>query len=506
MLSFVDVADPQAIYSDEWDAVIVISADVCRCPITEVALLASHAQEIDKRVGRVPVLLMAPGLAGGRLIVAPAQCDADYGDVSVFAAAAIQAVTLAQDAGATRPLLWVDNVPAVQCRQASAVAALACGQALWQPLEARQAGVPTSIQQMGLINAVLPAATLTALEAGRSFARDLCGTEPERMSAIAFANTCTEAFAGSAVTVEVIAEPEMLQREYPLLSAVARASFAVPRHQPRVVKLEYCPSGPIEHTLLLAGKGVIYDTGGASLKVGGTMSGMSRDKGGAAAIAGLMLALSKLQLTGVRVVAELGLVRNSIGSDAMVPDEIITTHAGIRVRIGNSDAEGRLVLTELLSHLRLQACDAASPELISVATLTSHAARAFGSYPAMVFNSVARESALPEQLQHCATLMGEPMALSPLHKEDFMNVADKTGAADVISAKPVGSSQVERGHQLAAAFMLQASGLAAHGIAATKPLPFIHLDIAGAAVSGDPRYGKPTSTPLLALWSYLRRR
>lgn len=120
-----------------------------------------------------------------------------------------------------------------------------------------------------------------------------------------------------------------------MLSAVARASFAVARHQPRVVKLEYRGEGDIQHNYFFAGKGVVYDTGGADLKVGGAMAGMSRDKGGAAAVAGLMKTLSLLKPKGIRVVAELGLVRNSIGSEAFVTDEIITAHSGVRVRIGN---------------------------------------------------------------------------------------------------------------------------------------------------------------------------
>ncbi|MCL1073766.1 hypothetical protein [Shewanella dokdonensis] len=85
-------------------------------------------------------------------------------------------------------------------------------------------------------------------------------------------------------------------------------------------------------------------------------------------------------------------------------------------------------------------------------------------------------------------------------------MADVSAAADVSSAKPVASSQVVRGHQLATAFMLRASGLAAHGGNADIPLPYSHLDIAGAAISGNPDYGKPTATQLLALWRYLNRR
>ncbi|MEI5617438.1 hypothetical protein WB403_50985, partial [Streptomyces brasiliscabiei] len=75
---------------------------------------------------------------------------------------------------------------------------------------------------------------------------------------------------------------------------------------------------------MFVGKGLVYDTGGADLKVGGFMAGMSRDKGGAASVAGFMKSVADFQPTGVKVVAYLAVVRNSIGSDCFVPDEIIT--------------------------------------------------------------------------------------------------------------------------------------------------------------------------------------
>jgi hypothetical protein len=82
--------------------------------------------------------------------------------------------------------------------------------------------------------------------------------------------------------------------------------------------------------LFLVGKGVCYDTGGADVKTGGAMRGMSRDKGGAAAVAGLMKTISQLQPTHLNVTASLAFVRNSIGSDAYVSDEIIVSRAGVR--------------------------------------------------------------------------------------------------------------------------------------------------------------------------------
>src|SRR5262249_37924898 len=151
-----------------------------------------------------------------------------------------------------------------------------------------------------------------ALELGRSLCRDITGTEPERMAPRRVAALCEREFAGTGVDVRV----EMDVSAYPLLAAVARASGVVERHRPCVVRLEYRPEGAVTRTLLLAGKGVTYDTGGADVKTEGAMAGMSRDKGGAGAVAGLVRAAAALKLPGVRIVGLLGLVRNSIGEES----------------------------------------------------------------------------------------------------------------------------------------------------------------------------------------------
>ncbi|AZG72456.1 M17 family metallopeptidase [Shewanella livingstonensis] len=495
----IDVISDEAIFEGEgWDAVVVVATSLADIKQDEVSLLAVHASQIDMRVGKSATLLFAPGLAGGRLIISPVvDTGNEYNDVRIFATAAREGIAIAKAAGATKPLLVVPSVSDKRFVNAEQVAALACGQELWQPLEAREAkSLQPSLTAIGLLNTSTHSLLLNAAESGRVLARDLCGTEPERMSAIGFAQYCVDAFAGSDLAVSVVDEAEQLKTQYPLLSAVGRSSFDVARHHPRVVKLEYVGEGPITKTLFFAGKGVVYDTGGADIKVAGSMAGMSRDKGGAATVAGLMKALSILKPKGIKVVAELGLVRNSIGSDAFVTDEIITSHAGVRVRIGNTDAEGRLVLVDLLSHLRLQAQTAVNPQLFSVATLTGHVVRAYGGYPALIENSAAKNQGIAATLAEVGQLWGEPFEVSRLRPEDFDKVADKNAAADVVSSNNGPSSITARGHQYPAAFLIKASGLT------ETELAFTHIDIAGSAVEGDPLYGKPTASPLVALLQF----
>ena len=306
------------------------------------------------------------------------------------------------------------------------------------------------------------------------------GLNQKRMAPPRFAEYCIEAFAGTDVKVDIVNELDQLQQEYPLLYAVGRASTLVERHRPCVIRLEYQGEGEIEQSLFLAGKGIVYDTGGADLKVNGHMAGMSRDKGGAAAVAGFVKTVAEMKPKGIKVVAEIGAVRNSIGSEAFVADEIISSHAGVRVRIGNTDAEGRLVLADLLSHLRLKAKDAVAPELFSVATLTGHAARAVGPYTALVENGPAREVGSAQAMADVGDLWGDPCEISRSRREDYDFIQPRSKADDLLSCNNAASSVTPRGHQFPMAFLAVASGLDKHSVDSQHPMAYTHVDIAGS--------------------------
>merc|ERR1712235_99917 len=128
----------------------------------------------------------------------------------------------------------------------------------------------------------------------------------------------------------------MIKAEYPCMAAVDRACQNIDRHRARAIWLNYSEGKP-ERTIVLVGKGITYDTGGADIKAGGIMAGMHRDKGGASAVAGFMHAINLLKPKNVQIIAGLAMVRNSVGSEAYLPDEIITARSGQRLRIGNTD-------------------------------------------------------------------------------------------------------------------------------------------------------------------------
>lgn len=95
-------------------------------------------------------------------------------------------------------------------------------------------------------------------------------------------------------------------------------------------------------------------------------------------MAAFMKVLDELKPDGIEVVGAMTMVRNSVGSDAYVSDEIVTSRAGVRVRVGNTDAEGRMAMADVLCKLKEEAVNAVNRQLMTIATLTGHAFMAVG--------------------------------------------------------------------------------------------------------------------------------
>lgn len=227
---------------------------------------------------------------------------------------------------------------------------------MFQPLRLREL-VPDShprIESLGVYTGNLKSPdelikTASNLYQAIAVARDICEGDPERMSAKNIEQYIKSIFKDTSVKINVIENENELEQQYPLFQAVNRGS--IERHKGRIIFLEYNPKEAVKETLLLVGKGITYDTGGNDLKVNGAMIGMSRDKGGASAVAGFLKLVDLVQPKNLKIVGALCLSRNSIGPDAYVSDELIVSRAGVRVRIGNTDAEGRMVMTDVLARV-----------------------------------------------------------------------------------------------------------------------------------------------------------
>ena len=289
-------------------------------------------------------------------------------------------------------------------------------------------------------------------------------------------------FKGTGVVVEVVKGQSILEKEYPCFAAVNRAASLITRHDGRVIWLTYTPDGPIEQTLLLVGKGVTYDTGGADIKAGGIMAGMSRDKCGSAVVAGFLQCVADLKPKGIKVIGAMAMVRNSVGENCYVSDEIITSRHGIRLRVGNTDAEGRMAMVDVLAHAREKALKEKNPHLMTIATLTGHAAIAMGPYTAVMDNGTARKEQFAQKLFSIGEKYGDPFEVSNIRREDYGMIFDASKAfVDILQCNNKASSATPRGHQFPAAFMHHVSGLDKNMASSEKPLKYSHLDIAGSS-------------------------
>jgi len=223
---------------------------------------------------------------------------------------------------------------------------------------------PAALQLEGL-----PARAITTAEA-ICFARDLINTPPNRLGPAELA-TAAMALAESFGCAAERIGGESLATRYPALAAVGAGSERAP--EAVIFAWEGSNAQPGAPLISLCGKGVCFDTGGYDLKPSAAMLRMKKDMGGAA----ILLGLAKLIMTAnlpVRLKVRIGCVENSVSGHAMRPSDVLQTHAGKTVEVGNTDAEGRLVLCDLLAEAAVE-----SPHwLIDAATLTGAARVALG--------------------------------------------------------------------------------------------------------------------------------
>uniref|UniRef100_A0A8C8EM81 Cytosol aminopeptidase domain-containing protein n=1 Tax=Oncorhynchus tshawytscha TaxID=74940 RepID=A0A8C8EM81_ONCTS len=440
---------------------------------------------VDCGLGDEVVVLKVPGLPGNRLVFASTgPVNRDYDDVRRFSDAAVNGIKRAMKAGMQRPLLVCPRHSSYD--RSTLVAALGALHALYMPLEVREASVKPSQYKVCVLGLWVDQEAqgkelvnlASALESGRLACRDIGGSDPERMAAPRVAEYIQALFKDSPVQVDVVSDLKVLEKEYPCLAAVNRCANAVPRHQARVIKLQYCGEGPVQHTLMLVGKGITYDTGGADIKAGGFMAGMHRDKCGAAAVAGFFQVLAKLKPKHLKVVGAMAMVRNSVGSDCYVADELVVSRAGRRVRVGNTDAEGRMVMVDLLCEMK---------EKVRIHnSIPSSLPRFLLSNPFCHLNLTSSSG----------EVLGDLFEVSSIRREDYDFHKGKSEYEEILQSNNLPSSATPRGHQTPAAFLIMASGLDKYGVDSGSPLPYSHIDIAG---SSGPFPGVPTGAPVLAM-------
>jgi len=214
--------------------------------------------------------------------------------------------------------------------------------------------------------------------------RDLVTTPAEDMGPLEL-QEATEAVAKKypGASVEAVVGDALLAQNYPQVHAVGRAASA--GREPRVVKLRWHKAPSKKKTLVLVGKGVTFDTGGLNIKPNSGMLTMKKDMGGAAHALALAEMVMDAELD-VNLVLLLGCVENSISGSAFRPGDVLRARDGTTTEIGNTDAEGRLVLADLLVEASEEVADC--DLIIDVATLTGAGRVALGTdVPAMFSTS-----------------------------------------------------------------------------------------------------------------------
>ncbi len=289
-----------------------------------------------------------------------------------------------------------------------------------------------------------------------NFARTLGHTPPNIATPLWIAEKAMLMASQSGLKCEVFQGEELDDLGCVGLQTVGKAS----ENKPCMIRLEYTPNGANSDSeaLVLVGKTVCYDTGGLSLKVGGSMAGMKQDKDGGCAVIGAMQAIGTVIKPNQRVVALLCAAENSVSNNAYRPDDVIVYPNGISVEVTNTDAEGRLVLADGL--IWAQSREKANA-IIDIATLTGGVVTALGKVFAGAFSN---NDAFYDKIQGVANQTGERIWRMPLDPE--YSKLMKSKIADLVNSNPNRQAHPVQGASFLEAFV-------------SKDIPWVHLDIAG---------------------------
>ncbi|MCL4305945.1 leucyl aminopeptidase [bacterium] len=312
--------------------------------------------------------------------------------------------------------------------------------------------------------AVKPIALAQILAESQNLARDY-GTHPANVVNTDYLRTEARKLARMGVKVSTLERSQLQKLGMNLLLAVGQAS-AMP---PRVIVMDYHPRGA-KKTIAFVGKGLVFDSGGLNIKVT-MMDEMKSDMCGAAAVLAAMHGIARLKPKH-RVLGVIGACENAIGGNAYRPSDIYTAYNGKTVEIGNTDAEGRLVLADTLSYV----VDKYQPNLlVDIATLTGAAKIALGNHADAVFSNSEQVS---KQVIAAADAAFDRMWPMPLYEEYG---EEMKGATAVL--KNAGSDRWG-GACRAAAFLQEFVG----------DTPWAHIDIAPTAFPAVPSSLSPRMT------------
>ena len=290
-----------------------------------------------------------------------------------------------------------------------------------------------------------------------NFTRDIVNTAPDDCYPEIMAQIAKELCNKRDLECEILGVKELEEEKMGALLAVARAS----RHEPRVIHLSYKPENP-KAVISIIGKGLTYDSGGLSLKPSDFMVTMKSDKSGGSAVLGIMKAVEELNLP-IEVHGFIGAVENMIGGDAYKPDDVLVAKNGKTIEVRNTDAEGRLVLADVLCYAQEQV---KADYIFDLATLTGACVVGVGNYTIGV---MGYDNDPISQIIYAADMLsGELTAKLPFNR--YLKKTLKSEVADICNI-----SNTRYGGAITAAMFL------GEFIDEHHKNRWAHLDIAGPA-------------------------
>ncbi len=293
------------------------------------------------------------------------------------------------------------------------------------------------------------------------FTRDIVNTIPHDLNPPSFAKLAKNLAKENGLKCEILDEKKLKKEKMNAMLAVGRASV----HESKLIHLTYKPENP-KKIISLVGKGLTYDSGGLSLKPGTSMVTMKMDKAGACAVLGMIKAASELKLD-VEIHAFIGAVENMIGGDAYKPDDVLTSRNGMTIEVRNTDAEGRLVLADVLDYAQDKV---KADAIFDFATLTGACMVALGQYTTGI---MGHSHKLKHDISRAASASGELTGSLPFNRH--LKKQLKSELADIcnISNKPYGGA-------ITAGLFLDKF------IKDENKNKWMHFDIAGSAYTESP--------------------
>ncbi len=453
-LSTVD-ADALVVGVFAGDALAGAAADADRAIGGLLAKLIERKEITGKKYETVSLLAPAGVTAGQILFVGLGERSA-YDPGTAFRAASAAARSLAAKPR-NRIAYFLDEGRSAAITEAALAGAMAGGQG--QDLyRAEKKRTPSN-------ELLWSGGDSAAIERGRiigesvNLARRLVNEPPQDMYPASFAAKAEEVAKQFGLKAEIWDQPRLEKERCGSLLAVARGSA----REPRVVILRYQGGGANDPLLAFVGKGVTFDSGGLSLKPSDSMLTMKCDMSGAATMVGAMQAIARLKLP-VNVIGLMGLVENMTGPSANKLGDVLTARNGKTIEVHNTDAEGRLVLADVLC----VAVDNGAAKIIDLATLTGSCVVALGTD---VAGLMTNDQAWCDTVAAAARAVGEPAWQLPMFPE-----YDEQIQGEVADIKNVGEGRW--GGAITAAKFLEQF---------VDKKPWTHIDIAGPAFLEKPK-------------------